>query len=107
MAKENTNAANGQAQGDAVGKAPGKTTKKAPSTPKKPVEMVEEVYLQVSGTEWNISDCISNCKERAVAAYVAEGHRKSSVKKLVVYLKPEERKAYFVINDSVNGCLDL
>lgn len=77
------------------------TAKKA--DPKKPAEKVEEVYLQAGGTEWNISDC----KARAIAAYVAEGHRESSVKKLVVYLKPEEGKAYYVVNDDVNGSVDL
>lgn len=71
---------------------------------KKPdVQKVEEIYLQAGGCEWNVSDC----KERAVAAFVAEGHRASSVKKLVMYLKPEEGKAYYVINDSENGSIDL
>ena len=63
----------------------------------------EEIYLQAGGQEWNVSDC----KERAVAAFVAEGHKASSVKKLVMYLKPEEGKAYYVINDEVNGSIDL
>lgn len=64
---------------------------------------VEEVYLQAGGTEWNISDC----KERVTAAYTALGHRASGIKKLVVYLKPEEGKAYYVINDTENGSVDL
>lgn len=67
------------------------------------VQKVEEVYLQAGGCEWNVSDC----KERAVAAFVADGHKASSVKKLVIYLKPEEGKAYYVINDSENGSIDL
>ena len=53
--------------------------------------------------EWNVTDC----KERAVAAFVAEGHKASAVKKLAVYLKPEEGKAYYVINDSENGSISL
>ena len=53
--------------------------------------------------EWNVTDC----KERAVAAFVAEGHKASAVKKLAVYLKPEEGKAYYVVNDEVNGSIDL
>ena len=74
------------------------------SAAKKPaVQKVEEIYLQAGGQEWNVSDC----KERAVAAFVAEGHKASSVKKLVMYLKPEEGKAYYVINDEVNGSIDL
>ena len=75
--------------------------KKAPSILKK--EKVEEVYLQVGASEWNVSAC----KAKAVEAYVAQGHRASSVKKLVVYLKPEEGKAYYVVNDDVNGSIDL
>ncbi len=67
------------------------------------VQKVEEVYLQAGGCEWNVSDC----KERAVAAFVADGHKASSVKKLVIYLKPEEGKAYYVINDSENGSISL
>lgn len=60
----------------------------------------EEVYLQSGGAEWNISDC----KERVVAA---SGKKASAVKKLVIYLKPEEGKAYYVINDTENGSIDL
>lgn len=78
--------------------APKQTAAKKPD-----VQKVEEIYLQAGGCEWNVSDC----KERAVAAFVAEGHRASSVKKLVMYLKPEEGRAYYVINDSENGSIDL
>lgn len=70
---------------------------------KLPIQKVEEVYLQSGGEEWNISDC----KERAVAAFVAQGHRPSTVKKLVVYLKPEEGKVYYVVNDGETGSFDL
>ena len=74
------------------------------SAAKKPaVKKVEEIYPQAGGCEWNVSDC----KERAVAAFAAEGGKAASVKKLVMYLKPEEGKAYYVINDSENGSIDL
>lgn len=76
--------------------------KPAKKSAEKPAR-VEEIYLQADGAEWNIADC----KARAIAAYVAEGHRESSIKKLVIYLKPEEGKAYFVINDGMNGSVDL
>lgn len=42
-----------------------------------------------------------------MAAYVAEGHRASAIKKLTIYLKPEERKAYYVINEKATGDIDL
>ena len=73
--------------------APAKTS--APSV----VEAVKETVA----VEWNVTDC----KARAVAAFVAEGHKASAVKKLAVYLKPEEGKAYYVINDSENGSISL
>ena len=77
--------------------------KETVATKKAAVQKVEEVYLQAGGCEWNVSDC----KERAVAAFVADGHKASSVQKLVIYLKPEEGKAYYVINDSENGSVEL
>ena len=77
--------------------------KETVATKKAAVQKVEEVYLQAGGCEWNVSDC----KERAVAAFVADGHKASRVKKLVIYLKPEEGKAYYVINDSENGSVEL
>jgi len=64
---------------------------------------VEEMYLQTGGQEWNISDC----RERAVADYTAQGHTEASIKKLTVYLKPDEGKAYYVVNDTENGSIDL
>lgn len=76
------------------------TTKKAAP---KAARMTEEIYLQTGGGEWNVTDC----RERAVAAYVAEGHKAADVKKLVVYLKPEEGKAYYVVNDGEKGSIDL
>lgn len=69
----------------------------------KAARKTEEIYLQAGGAEWNITDC----KERAVAAYTAEGRKASDVKKLVIYLKPEEGKAYYVVNDDENGSIDL
>ena len=77
--------------------------KKTAAAKKVSTKKVEEIYLQAGGTEWNISDC----KERVKAAYVESGHKASSVKKLEIYLKPEEGKAYYVVNDDVNGCIDL
>lgn len=64
---------------------------------------VEEIYLQAGGQEWNISDC----RERAAADYAAQGHTEAGIKKLAVYLKPDEGKAYYVVNDTENGSIDL
>ena len=69
----------------------------------KAAQKVEEMILQYQDGEWNLSAV----KEQVLSAYTAEGHRASAVKKLTIYLKPEERKAYYVINDKATGDVDL
>ena len=78
-----------------------KTPVKKAAPAKAPV--VEEVYVQFAGEEWKVADLA----ERAKAAYLAEGHRASGIKKMAVYVKPEEGKAYYVINDKESGSVDL
>ena len=81
--------------------APEKKTEKAPAkkVEKAPAKKSEEVYIQFSGEEWDVAEL----KKKAVAAYVAEGHRASSIKKFVLYVKPEERMAYYVVNEKSVG----
>ena len=81
--------------------APEKKVEKAPAkkAEKAAVKKSEEVYIQFSGAEWDIAEL----KQKAIAAYVAEGHRASSIKKFVLYLKPEERMAYYVVNEKSVG----
>ncbi len=81
-------------------KAEKKTEKK---TSAKPAQKVEEVFLQFGGEEWNVAQL----KQAAQDAYVAEGHRASTIKKLSVYVKPEERKAYYVVNDKITGSVEF
>mgnify|MGYP001057814548 CR=1 FL=1 len=45
--------------------------------------------------------------EKAKAAFVAQGHRASTIKHLALYVKPEEQKAYYVINGKESGSVDL
>ena len=72
------------------------TTKKAPA---KVVETVQEVYFEYAGGQILSNEIVDRIKEE----YKAEGHRVSSIKELRVYIKPEERKAYYVINDKSEG----
>ncbi len=69
----------------------------------KQAEKQEEVYLQFAGEEIAIEEVM----DKARAAYVAEGHRASSIKSLRLYIKPEERKAYYVINEKAAGSIAL
>ncbi len=70
---------------------------------KAPKTIAEDVYIQFEGSEWSISDL----KEKAVAAYVAEGHQRGRIKNLSLYVKPEERKIYYVVNDKATGSVDI
>lgn len=81
-----------------------KTAAKKPAAKKKAAaEKSEVIYVQFAGGEWSVGEV----REKIMAAYVAAGHRAGMVKKLMVYLKPEEGKAYYVINDKTDGSVEL
>ena len=82
------------------GRKPGSVNKK---TAAKKVEKKDEVFVQFAGEEYAVAEVM----EKAKAAYVAEGHRASAVKSVRLYIKPEERKAYYVINEKAAGSIDL
>lgn len=76
------------------------------ATPKKAdkPELKPEVYIEYQGHQAGEASVI----ERVKAAFVASGHRASSIKSLQIYMKPEEFKAYYVINDGkYAGDVDL
>lgn len=86
-----------------------KTAEKAPAKPgrkpaaKKAGELNPEVYLQYIGMEVEESEIVDRIKEQ----YVSEGHRAGNIKSLKIYLKPEEKTAYYVINDKTAGRVAL
>ena len=45
--------------------------------------------------------------EKVKAQFVAEGHRAGNIKSLRIYIKPEDKAAYYVINDKNAGRVDL
>lgn len=81
----------------AAKKATGKKPAKKPVA--KEVEKIEEIYVQFSGQELFTKEVL----ERAKQAYIAEGHRESSIKSIRLYIKPEEHMAYYVINEKIAG----
>lgn len=85
----------------AVKKAGAKARKTAAKVSKDKVQ--PEVILQTLGNEVDIMAII----EKVKGLYVAEGHRESSIKTLQVYVKPEEGKAYYVINTKMTGDVNL
>ena len=46
-------------------------------------------------------------EERVKAQFISEGHKASTIKKVSIYIKPEEYSAYYVINDKFSGRVDL
>ena len=64
------------------------------------VPLAPELYVELNGKQYNITDVI----DRAKADYRAT--HKVGVQSCKVYVKPEEGTAYYVIN-KVSGKLDL
>jgi len=65
--------------------------------------LVEEIVIQYGNAEWNLAAL----KEKAIVDYVAKGHRRGRIAKLTLYVKPEERKVYYVMNDKTTGSVDF
>lgn len=82
-----------------------KTEKKAVRTVKKAEkeELKPEIVLEYGDQTSVVEEVVDKVK----AAYVAAGHRVSSIKSLKVYLKPADKKAYYVINDKLAGDVEL
>lgn len=76
-----------------------KTTVKA--TKKEPVK--PEIIVQYQNSEVDTAAI----EERVKAQFVAEGHKAGFIRKLSIYIKPEEYSAYYVINDKFSGRVDL
>ncbi len=80
-----------QAENKTAKRAPRKTSTKKAEKP----ELKPEVYIEYQGQQAPEVSVIDKVKK----AYAANGHRVSSIKSLQIYIKPEEYKAYYVIND--------
>ena len=76
---------------------------KAAPVKKASVNVSEEVFVQFGNSEVLTKDIV----EKVKAAYVAEGHTADSVKKIRVYIKPEEGMAYYVVNDDYASGISL
>lgn len=63
----------------------------------------KKICVQYAGKEFDLVAIEENVKK----AWEAEGHRAKSIKKLDIYIKPEEYAAYYVINGKKDGRIDL
>mgnify|MGYP007025035370 CR=1 FL=1 len=62
-----------------------------------------EIIIQYQQNAANLVELEDKVKKQ----FVAEGHRAGCIKTLNIYVKPEEYKAYYVINDKFFGSVDL
>ena len=97
------------------GRKPGstnkKTTRKTTTTrktaKKDTTDEKTEVFVQFAGQEFSEKSIM----EKVVAAWEAEGKKASAIKKAKLYVKPEDSKAYYVINEGLKngstGAVDL
>ena len=88
---------------ETVVKAPEPVKEKEAPVKKTSVNVSEEVFVQFGNSEVLTKDIV----EKVKAAYVAEGHTADSVKKIRVYIKPEEGMAYYVVNDDYASGISL
>lgn len=90
----------------ATKKAATKTTTAKKTATKKTADeketMTNHVFIQTNYSEIVADDVI----KKALEAYKAEGN-KAKVNNINVYIKPEENAAYYVVNDTVAGRVDI
>lgn len=74
---------------------------------KETTDVNPEIFVQFGGQEYSEKSIM----EKVVAAWEAEGKKPSAIKRVRLYVKPEEGKAYYVINEKLKngstGAVDL
>lgn len=80
-------------------------TKKAATAAKEKAE--PEVFVEYNDDNGEHSVKMEGIIAQVKALYVADGHRESSIKSLQVYVKPQDYKAYYVINGKIKGDINL
>ncbi len=63
-----------------------------------------EVFVQFSGKEVYAKDVVETVKKLWAEEM---GRKAEELNDLKVYIKPEENRAYYVINGDVTGCIEL
>lgn len=62
-----------------------------------------EVIVQYEGNSYYAKDM----NERAIEDYAANGGKKDQIKQVQLYVKPEEKACYYVINNTETGRIDI
>ncbi|MBO4375167.1 MAG: hypothetical protein J5829_08695 [Lachnospiraceae bacterium] len=62
-----------------------------------------EVIVQYEGNSYYAKDM----NERAIEDFVSKGGKKDQIKQVQLYVKPEEKACYYVINNKETGRVDI
>ena len=81
-----------------------KSQKAAPAKKEAVAEVKTNLVLQYAGKDASYDELVQNAKN--VFQYDMGGDP-SSINKLDLFVKPDENKVYFVINDETQGSYDL
>lgn len=65
--------------------------------------METEVFVEYDASQIRAKDVVKQVKDK----YKEEGKNIDDIRKLNVYIKPEDNAAYYVINDDENGKIEL
>ena len=95
--KKETKPAAKKATKPAAKKTAAKTAKTKAA--KETLDVKADVFVQVGGMEYSESSIM----EKVVAAWEAEGKKVSAIKRTKLYIKPEDGKAYYVINEGLKN----
>lgn len=84
-----------------------KTTTRKTAAKNSVVDIKAEVFVQFDGMEYSEKAIL----QKVTAAWEAEGKKPSAIKRTKLYVKPEDGKAYYVINEGLKngstGAVDL
>lgn len=76
-----------------------KTATAAKTRAKKKAAPAEEFILEYAGKQVNVEILVAAAK----ADWIANGHEEKNYVSCKLYMKPEDRRAYYVINDTDEG----
>ena len=77
---------------------------KKPAAKRTTKKAVKSTFVvQAAGKEVSMEDAITRVKE----AWTATGNKEADLKEIAVYVKPEEKAIYYVVNGDVTGRVDF
>ena len=77
---------------------------KKPATKRTTKKAVKTTFVvQAAGKEVSMEDAMAKVKE----AWVAEGNKETDLKEIALYVKPEDKAIYYVVNGDVTGKVDF